>query len=102
MNTYISTCAIPPPFPPPPLPLPRPAESTCTKHLQVACRPHVLKRRSPGTAALPPPPLRRARVLKGERTIRLHYSNCATFNADFDGDEINLHLPQVGMRTCFC
>lgn len=36
----------------------------------------------------------RARVLKGQRTIRLHYSNCATFNADFDGDEINLHLPQ--------
>eukprot|EP00201_Polytomella_parva_P014628 CAMPEP_0175069470 /NCGR_PEP_ID=MMETSP0052_2-20121109/18211_1 /TAXON_ID=51329 ORGANISM="Polytomella parva, Strain SAG 63-3" /NCGR_SAMPLE_ID=MMETSP0052_2 /ASSEMBLY_ACC=CAM_ASM_000194 /LENGTH=1785 /DNA_ID=CAMNT_0016336545 /DNA_START=347 /DNA_END=5704 /DNA_ORIENTATION=- len=36
----------------------------------------------------------RARVLKGERTIRMHYSNCATFNADFDGDEINLHLPQ--------
>ena len=36
----------------------------------------------------------RARVLKGERTIRMHYANCATFNADFDGDEINLHLPQ--------
>ncbi len=26
--------------------------------------------------------------------IRMHYANCATFNADFDGDEINLHLPQ--------
>lgn len=37
----------------------------------------------------------RARVLKGERTIRMHYANCSTFNADFDGDEINLHLPQV-------
>jgi DNA-directed RNA polymerase beta' subunit len=36
----------------------------------------------------------RARVLQGERTIRFHYANCATFNADFDGDEINLHLPQ--------
>ena len=24
----------------------------------------------------------------------MHYANCATFNADFDGDEINLHLPQ--------
>ncbi len=32
-----------------------------------------------------------------ERTIRFHYANCSTFNADFDGDEINLHLPQVGM-----
>jgi DNA-directed RNA polymerase I subunit RPA1 len=36
----------------------------------------------------------RARVLAGQRTIRMHYANCATFNADFDGDEINLHLPQ--------
>ena len=35
-----------------------------------------------------------ARVLKGQRTIRMHYSNCSTFNADFDGDEINLHFPQ--------
>jgi len=30
----------------------------------------------------------------GQRTIRLHYANCSTYNADFDGDEINLHLPQ--------
>ena len=36
----------------------------------------------------------RCRVLSGERTIRLHYANCAAFNADFDGDEINLHAPQ--------
>jgi hypothetical protein len=42
----------------------------------------------------------RARVLKGERTIRMHYANCSSFNADFDGDEINLHLPQVRCR-CF-
>ena len=32
--------------------------------------------------------------LQGERVIRMHYANCNTFNADFDGDEINLHLPQ--------
>ena len=32
--------------------------------------------------------------VQGERVIRMHYANCATFNADFDGDEINLHLPQ--------
>ena len=32
--------------------------------------------------------------MQGERVIRMHYANCATFNADFDGDEINLHLPQ--------
>eukprot|EP00042_Codosiga_hollandica_P057788 m.860721 g.860721 ORF g.860721 m.860721 type:complete len:1728 (-) comp59680_c0_seq2:58-5241(-) len=35
-----------------------------------------------------------ARVLKGERTIRMHYANCKTYNADFDGDEMNLHLLQ--------
>ena len=29
-----------------------------------------------------------------EKTIRMHYANCNTFNADFDGDEMNLHLPQ--------
>lgn len=32
-----------------------------------------------------------------ERTIRFHYANCSTFNADFDGDEINLHLPQASV-----
>jgi DNA-directed RNA polymerase I subunit RPA1 len=36
----------------------------------------------------------RARILPGEKTIRMHYANCNTYNADFDGDEINLHLPQ--------
>jgi len=39
--------------------------------------------------------------LQGERTIRMHYANCATFNADFDGDEINLHFPQVRLRAIF-
>ena len=34
------------------------------------------------------------RVLRKEKTIRMHYANCNTFNADFDGDEINLHCPQ--------
>ena len=36
-------------------------------------------------------------TVQGERTIRMHYANCATFNADFDGDEMNLHLPQDQM-----
>ena len=35
-----------------------------------------------------------ARVLPGERTLRLHYANCKTYNADFDGDEMNAHFPQ--------
>jgi len=34
------------------------------------------------------------RVLSTERTIRMHYSNCSTYNADFDGDEMNVHIPQ--------
>jgi len=36
----------------------------------------------------------RARVLPGEKTIRLHYANCNAYNADFDGDEMNIHLLQ--------
>ncbi|XP_055901789.1 DNA-directed RNA polymerase I subunit RPA1 [Eupeodes corollae] len=36
----------------------------------------------------------KARVLRGEKTFRLHYSNCKAYNADFDGDEMNAHLAQ--------
>ncbi|KAF8306029.1 beta and beta-prime subunits of DNA dependent RNA-polymerase [Clavulina sp. PMI_390] len=36
----------------------------------------------------------KARILKGEKTIRMHYANCNSYNADFDGDEMNLHFPQ--------
>lgn len=36
----------------------------------------------------------RAKILKGEKTIRMHYANCHTYNADFDGDEMNMHFPQ--------
>lgn len=36
----------------------------------------------------------KARVLKKEKTFRLHYSNCKAYNADFDGDEMNAHFPQ--------
>ncbi|XP_075252575.1 DNA-directed RNA polymerase I subunit RPA1-like [Convolutriloba macropyga] len=34
------------------------------------------------------------RVLRYEKTIRLHYSACKAYNADFDGDEVNMHFPQ--------
>lgn len=37
----------------------------------------------------------RARILPGEKTIRMHYANCNTYNADFDGDEMNMHFPQT-------
>jgi DNA-directed RNA polymerase I subunit RPA1 len=41
----------------------------------------------------------KARVLHcDEQPIRMHYANCNTYNADFDGDEINLHFPQVCMQ----
>jgi DNA-directed RNA polymerase I subunit RPA1 len=36
----------------------------------------------------------KAKVLTLEKTIRLHYANCNTYNADFDGDEMNVHFPQ--------
>ncbi|KAJ3046998.1 hypothetical protein HK097_000328, partial [Rhizophlyctis rosea] len=35
-----------------------------------------------------------ARILPNEKTIRMHYANCNTYNADFDGDEMNAHFPQ--------
>uniref|UniRef100_A0A6Q2WWD0 DNA-directed RNA polymerase subunit n=1 Tax=Esox lucius TaxID=8010 RepID=A0A6Q2WWD0_ESOLU len=36
----------------------------------------------------------RARILPGEKVLRLHYANCKAYNADFDGDEMNAHFPQ--------
>lgn len=36
----------------------------------------------------------RARVLKGNKVMRLHYAICKSYNADFDGDEMNAHFPQ--------
>lgn len=36
----------------------------------------------------------KARILKGDKTLRLHYANCKAYNADFDGDEMNAHFPQ--------
>lgn len=44
-----------------------------------------------------------ARVLRNpaQQTIRMHYANCNTYNADFDGDEMNCHFPQDEVRDCF-
>ncbi|KAG4068967.1 hypothetical protein HA402_005115 [Bradysia odoriphaga] len=36
----------------------------------------------------------KVKVMKHEKTLRLHYSNCKSYNADFDGDEMNCHCPQ--------
>ncbi|XP_011616408.1 DNA-directed RNA polymerase I subunit RPA1 [Takifugu rubripes] len=35
-----------------------------------------------------------ARILPGEKVLRMHYANCKAYNADFDGDEMNAHFPQ--------
>lgn len=32
-------------------------------------------------------------LLHDDRTIKLHLANCPAFNADFDGDEMNIHMP---------
>jgi DNA-directed RNA polymerase I subunit RPA1 len=39
----------------------------------------------------------KARILHHDKVIRMHYANCNTYNADFDGDEMNLHFPQDEM-----
>lgn len=39
----------------------------------------------------------KVRVNAGQRVIRMHYANCKSYNADFDGDEINVHFPQDQM-----
>lgn len=38
----------------------------------------------------------RVRIIhsSGSKTLRMHYSNCRAYNADFDGDEMNGHLVQ--------
>jgi DNA-directed RNA polymerase I subunit RPA1 len=53
----------------------------------------VLMNRQP-TLHKPSMMAHRARILTGEKTIRMHYANCNTYNADFDGDEMNMHFPQ--------
>eukprot|EP00466_Bigelowiella_natans_P011459 jgi/Bigna1/78367/fgenesh1_pg.54_\ len=76
------------------------ASSRSTGGLKVVCRhlrdgDFVLMNRQP-TLHKPSIMAHKARVLKGTQyqTIRMHYANCKTFNADFDGDEMNMHFPQ--------
>ena len=44
----------------------------------------------------------RCRVMQGQKVIRMHYANCSSYNADFDGDEMNVHLLQVIARPRAC
>ena len=53
----------------------------------------VLMNRQP-TLHKPSMMAHKVRVLPGEKTLRMHYANCNTYNADFDGDEMNMHFPQ--------
>lgn len=39
-------------------------------------------------------------VVRPGRTLRFNECVCAPFNADFDGDEMNLHVPQVCVCVC--
>lgn len=39
----------------------------------------------------------KAKILKKENVFRLHYTNCSAYNADFDGDEMNIHFCQTYM-----
>jgi DNA-directed RNA polymerase I subunit RPA1 len=67
--------------------------STAVVHAHVQSGDFVLLNRQP---SLHKPSMMgmKVRVLGEERTMRMHYANCSSFNADFDGDEMNIHLPQ--------
>ncbi|EQB61162.1 dna-directed rna polymerase i subunit [Vairimorpha apis BRL 01] len=54
---------------------------------------NVLVNRQP-TLHIPSIMGHKVRVLQGEKTLRMHYVNCKPYNADFDGDEMNVHFPQ--------
>ncbi|KAL7577816.1 hypothetical protein ACA910_010567, partial [Epithemia clementina (nom. ined.)] len=56
---------------------------------------YVLMNRQP-TLHKPGIMAHRVRILHNptQKTIRMHYANCNTYNADFDGDEMNCHFPQ--------
>jgi hypothetical protein len=41
-------------------------------------------------------------VVRPGRTLRFNECVCTPFNADFDGDEMNLHLPQVRVGVWSC
>ena len=53
----------------------------------------VLMNRQP-TLHRPSIQAHRARVMPNDRVFRMPYANCKAYNADFDGDELNMHFPQ--------
>ncbi|VDM80748.1 unnamed protein product, partial [Strongylus vulgaris] len=42
----------------------------------------------------------RARIITGQRALRMNYAPCKAYNADFDGDEMNGHLVQSHIAQC--
>lgn len=36
----------------------------------------------------------KARILQGQKALRMNYAPCKAYNADFDGDEMNGHFLQ--------
>ncbi|XP_068023789.1 DNA-directed RNA polymerase I subunit RPA1 isoform X2 [Melanerpes formicivorus] len=75
-----------------------PSSGAAQSGLKIVCR-HIrngdvlLLNRQP-TLHRPSIQAHRARILPGEKVLRLHYANCKAYNADFDGDEMNAHFPQ--------
>ena len=68
--------------------------ASCVKvHRHIMDGDVVLMNRQP-TLHKPSMMTHRVRVLQNEKTLRMHYANCNTYNADFDGDEMNLHFHQ--------
>ncbi|KAK7076458.1 hypothetical protein SK128_026044, partial [Halocaridina rubra] len=53
----------------------------------------VLMNRQP-TLHRPSIQAHRVRVMAKDRVLRMPYANCKAYNADFDGDEFNMHFPQ--------
>ena len=66
-------------------------QKTVFRHLQTGDP--LLVNRQP-TLHKPSIMAHQARVFPKENTIRMHYANCKSYNADFDGDEMNIHFPQ--------
>lgn len=64
------------------------------RHLQSGD--YVLMNRQP-TLHKPSIQAHRAKIMPNDRVIRLPYASCKAYNADFDGDELNLHFPQNEM-----
>ncbi|EJW03320.1 hypothetical protein EDEG_02328 [Edhazardia aedis USNM 41457] len=65
----------------------------CVVHRHIEDKDIVLLNRQP-TLHKPSIMAHVVKVLRGEKTIRMHYANCNSYNADFDGDEMNIHCLQ--------